>query len=179
MRKQIMQQINENLYSMETTGKVDLSILKLLDELREFIKQLKQKWLENRNTDSFYFYQGLRNIELMLDKMQYRFEHSQQNNDNPKIAEDSILLFEVVDNILKVTESAEVDQAHVNQILGITRDLRIVALKQNLLESLEIDEELVDRENIGINFDQVMKNLDIPNDHEHEIAFEGDSENSN
>jgi len=33
--------------------------------------------------------------------------------------------------------------------------------------------------NIGINFDQVMKNLDIPNDHEHEIAFEGDSENSN
>jgi len=47
------------------------------------------------------------------------------------------------------------------------------------LESLEIDKELLDRDNIGINFDQVMKNLDIPNDHEHEIAFEGDSENSN
>jgi len=172
-------QINDSLYNMEATGKVDLSILKLLDKLKEFIKQLKQRWLENRNTDSFYFYQGLRNIELMLDKMQYRFEHSQTNNDNPKIAEDSILLFKVVDNLLKVTESSKLNQQHVNQILSMTRDLRNTAIKQNLLESLETDEELLDKDNIRYNFESMMKNLDIPNDQVHEITFEGNSEDNN
>ena len=52
MRKQIMKQISENLYDMEATGKVDPTIIKYLDELRSLIRQIKDKWLENKNTDS-------------------------------------------------------------------------------------------------------------------------------
>lgn len=179
MRKQIMQQINENLYSMEATGKVDPSILKLLDNLRELIKELKQKWLENRNTDSFYFYQGLRNIELMLDKMQDRFEHSQERHDNPKIAEDSIILFKDVDDLLAITESDKVDPNSVDRILSITRDLRNTASKQDLIEPIQVDEESLDRENIKYNFSSMMKNLDIPKDEVHEMTLEGQSEDNN
>jgi len=179
MRKQIMQQITDNLNDMEATGKVDPSILKLLDELRNLIKDLKLKWLENRNTDSFYFYQGLRNIELMLDMMQERFEHAPENHDNPKIAEDSIILFKVVDDLLSITEKNTIDEKSVNLILSKTRDLRETASKQNLIESIETDKKDLDNENIRYNWTPVMKTLDIPLEEDQTVIQDGESENNN
>ncbi len=178
MRKQIMQQITKNLYDMEATGKVDPTIIKYLDELRGLIKQLKDKWLEHRNTDSYYFYQGIRNVELMLNKMQERFETAQENHDNPKIAEDSIVLFKVVDDLLQITESDEVNKDTVNKILSKTRDLRNTAFHQNLIEPPEVDEESMDKELFGYQFNSVMQNLDIPQETDI-VTVDEESENSN
>jgi len=164
MRKQIMQQITENLHNMEATGKVDLEIIKHLDELRNLLRELKDKWLQNKNIDSYYFYQGLRNIELMLDKMQDRFEHAPEKHDNPKIAEDSQILFRHVDDLLQLTESNEVNDAMVNRILGKTRDLRNIAYHQNLIESPAVDDKMIDKESVSNQFYSVMRNLDIPID---------------
>lgn len=174
-----MQQITENLYNMEASGKVDPSILKLLDELRNMIKDLKQKWLENRNTESYYFYQGLKNIELMLDKMQDRFEHAPEKHDNPQIAEDSIALFKVVDDLLSITETNIIDNQSVNKILYKTRDLRNAAARLNLIEHLEVDVKMLDKDNIRYNFTPMMKNLDIPQDEDPAVTLDGESESNN
>lgn len=171
-----MQQITDNLNTMEVTGKVDLTILKDLNVLRDFLIQLKHKWLENKSSDGYYFYQGLRNIELMLDKMQKRFETSQENHDNPKIAEDSLILFGKVDDLIQLTESDEITNETINKILSKTRDLRNVAADQNLIEPPEIDRELIDKENIRYNFNKIMKNLDIPV--EETITVDEESENN-
>ncbi len=176
MRKQIMQQITEDLHNMEATGKVDLEIIKHLDELRNLLRELKDKWLQNKNIDSYYFYQGLRNIELMLDKMQDRFEHAPEKHDNPKIAEDSQVLFRYVDDLLQLTESNEVNDAMVNRILGKTRDLRNIAYHQNLIEPPAVDDKMIDKENVSNKFYSVMRNLDIPIDEDPLIDEE--SENS-
>lgn len=178
MRKQIMQQITENLHNMETTGKVDLNILQDLNELRNLLQQLKNKWLDNRSTDSYYFYQGLRNIELMLNKMQERFEHAPEKNDNPKIAEDSQILFRVVDDLLAITESDNITTEMINKVLRKTRDLRDTASKQNLIEPVEVDEESVDKENIRYNLNEMMKNLDIPREEDLEIVSDGEPEDN-
>ncbi len=178
MRKQLMKAINEDLSTMETTGKVDLVILEKLNELRKFLHDLKNKWLEIENTDSYYFYQGLRNIELMLDKMQNRFEHAPEKNDNPKIASDSQILFQRVDDLLQVTESNEISNKTINLILQKTSNLRDVAAKQNLIEPIEVDADLVDKENVGSQLHSVMKNLDIPIDYDLLIVDE-ESKNSN
>jgi len=162
MRKQLMQAINDDLHNMELTGKVSLDILEKLDKLREFLNQLKTKWLEDRSSDSYYFYQGLRNVELMLDRMQYRFEHAPELHDNPKIAADSQILFNVVDGLLKVTESNNVNDETVNDILHKTRILRETASKQDLLESQIANEELIDKDGIRLQFSGIMRNLDIP-----------------
>lgn len=157
-----MQQITDNLNNMEATGKVDLTILKDLSALRDLLIQLKRRWLENKSSDGYYFYQGLRNIELMLDKMQERFETFQENHDNPKIAEDSLKLFHSVNDLMQLTESDKITNETINKILSKTRDLRNVAAHQNLIEPPEVDKELIDKENIRYNFNEVMKNLDIP-----------------
>lgn len=176
MRRQIMQQITDNLHNMELTGKVDPDIIKLLDKLRTVLRELKDKWLQNKNTDSYYFYQGLRNIELMLDKMQDRFEHAPEKNDNPKVAEDSQILFTVVDELLRLTESNNVNDVMVNRILSKTRDLRNTAYHQNLIEPPNVDDEMIDKDKIGYQFHSIMQNLDIPIDEEPTID---ESENSN
>lgn len=177
MRKQIMQQITENLHNMEATGKVDPTIVNYLDELRSLLRELKDKWLENRNTDSYYFYQGIRNVELMLDKMQERFEMAKVNHDNPKIAEDSIVLFKVVDELLLLTESDNVNDETVNKILSKTRDLRDTAFHQNLIEPPQVDEESMDKELLRYQFYPVMKNLDIPR--EEPLPVDEESEDNN
>ncbi len=176
MRKQIMRQITDNLNTMEATGKVDLTILKDLNVLRDFLNQLKHKWLENKSSDGYYFYQGLRNIELMLDKMQKRFETSQENHDNPKIAEDSLILFSRVDDLIQLTESDKITNETINEILSKTRDLRNIAAHQNLIEPPEIDKELIDKENVRYNFNKVMQSLDIPI--EEPIAVDEESQNN-
>ena len=178
MRKQIMQNITQNLHDMEATGKVDPTIINYLDELRILIKQLKNKWLENKNTDSYYFYQGIRNVELMLNKMQQRFETAQENHDNPKIAEDSIILFDVVDDLLQITESNEVNKNTVNKILEKTRDLRNTAFYQNLIEPPEANEESMDKDLFKHQFYSVMQNLDIPRQDDL-VTIDEESENSN
>ena len=176
MRKQIMSQITKNLFDMEATGKVDLTILKHIDELRVLLRELKNKWLENKNADSYYFYQGLRNIELMLNKMQERFETAQENHDNPQIAKDSIVLFKVVDDLLLLTESDKVSNETVDKVLYKTQDLRDTAFRQNLIEPLKVDEESIDKDLLRYQFHDVMKNLDIPIDEP--LVVDEESENN-
>jgi len=176
MYTQLQHAIDEDLHNMEATGKVDLGIIKKLDELRVLLGKLENKWLQHENTDGFYFYQGVRNIELMLDRMQDRFENAPERNDNPKIAEDSQILFKEVFDLLHIAESNAVNQETINSILRKTRDLRNVAEKQNLIELPSVDTENVDKENAGYGLTSIMKNLDIPIDDDPLI---GDTEYKN
>ena len=177
MRKQIMKKINEKLYNMEAVGKVDLTIQDDINELKVFLRQLKDKWLEERNADSYYFYQGLHNIELMLNKMKERFQTAQENHDNPQIAKDSIALFTVVDELLSLTESDKINDKTVDMVLYKTQELRDTAFHQNLIEPLKVDEDLLDKDLVRYQFHTVMENLDIPR--EQQIVVDKETEDSN
>ena len=134
--------------------------------------------MRHENTDGFYFYQGVRNVELMLDKMQDRFENAPERNDNPKVAEDSQILFKEVFDLLQVVESNKINQDTISNILRKTRDLRNVAEKQNLIESIKVDEEQVDKENASYGLHEIMKSLDIPVDEDPLLADEKSENNS-
>ena len=147
---------------MEETGEVDLSILDNLKELKQILQILKNKWLQRSDNNAFYFYQGLRNIELILGKMEERFVKSKENHDNPKIALDSLVLFPVVDEVLKITEGDTIDDVTIDKVLRKTRDLRNTAARQQLIESPEVDRRQIDKEQLQWEFESVMKTLDIP-----------------
>lgn len=102
LNKPIFQEINDSLNRMEDTGKVDMSILDSLEKLERILRKIKTKWLGHSNTDAFYFYQAMKNVELILGKMKERFKNSKIKNDNPKIAKDSLTLMPVIDDILQV-----------------------------------------------------------------------------
>jgi len=178
MRRQLMQAINDDLHNMEATGKVNLEIIDKLNQLRKLLDEQKNKWLKIENTDSYYFYQGLKNIELMLDKMEYRFKHAPELHDNPKIAADSQILFTFVNDLIQITESNKMDNGAINNVLHKTQILRNAAVHQNLIESPEVDDELIDKENLRLQFRSMMNNIDIPQQEEPTIDAE-ESEDSN
>lgn len=145
---------------MEETGKVDLSILDSLSKLRSLLKIIKTKWLEIPNSDGFYFYQAARNVELILGTMQYRFEHSQEANDNPKIAEDSLVLLPAIDKILEVTQSYKITENSINEVLQKTHYLRNQAASTKLIENLDISRDSIDKDQLKLQFSALMQNLD-------------------
>ncbi|WP_162858567.1 hypothetical protein [Candidatus Nitrosotenuis aquarius] len=161
---------------MENTGKVDLSILNLFKKLRETINQIQAKWLENPNNDSFYFYQAARNVELILDRVEDRFKNSQIMKDNPKIAEDSLILFPTIKNILDIAESSTISRSSIDNMLRKIIDLRNKAVSTNLIEKPEANKELINTDTWKTNFTELMKTLDIPEDQEIIVA---ESEGSN
>ena len=159
MKNQILVEIKNSLDKMEETGKVDLSILDNLKTLRNFLKTIKSKWLDVEDSNGFYFYQAARNVELILGKMEHRFKHSQEANDNPKIAEDSLLLLPNIDSILDVTQSFKINKQTIDDVLTKTHSLRNKAAITNLIESLEIRETL-DKDNLRLQFSALMQKLD-------------------
>ena len=160
MKNQILVEIKKSLDKMEETGKVDLAILDNLTTLCNFLKVIKSKWLDVENSDGFYFYQAARNVELILGKMEYRFKNSQKANDNPKIAEDSLLLLPNIDSILDATQSFKINKQSIDDVLIKTHSLRNKAASTNLIESLEISRESLDKDNLRLQFSALMQKLD-------------------
>jgi len=170
MREQIVQEINDLLNHMEYTGKVDMSILDNLRKLRQFLREIKSKWLDHPNTDAFYFYQAARNVELILGKMEDRFRNSKVMNDNPRIAKDSLTLMPYINNILRMAETDEISDASINSVLDKTRQLRNTAAHTNLIEPLKIDRDSIDKESLRYHFTQLMDNLEIKSDDKYRVV---------
>ena len=160
MRKQILKEIEDSLNHMEETGKVELSILDNLNKLQEFLKAIKTKWIENSDTDGFYFYQAARNVELILGRMVYRFQNSKIANDNPKIAEDSLVLLPAINRVLEITETDNITPDLIDSVLRRTEDLRRTAIRTKLIESLDASRDSMDVEHVRTQLNQLMKNLD-------------------
>lgn len=161
MKNQVLVEIKNSLDKMEETGKVDMNILQSLNKLRQSLKERKVKWLDVHNSDGFYFYQAIRNVELILGKMESRFKNSQRANDNPKIAKDSLILLPSIENILNITSVFDINNQTINQVLKSTQHLRNVASSTNLIEPLEISRESIDKDQLKLQYADLMKNLDI------------------
>lgn len=161
LKNNILAEIERSLARMEDAGRVDLAILGSLSKLRDLLKSIKSRWLDVEDSDGFYFYQAARNTELILDRMEHRFKNSQKANDNPQIAEDSLTLLPVIDEILEITQSYKVDERSINKVLDSTRDLRNRAADTNLIEPLEINRKYIDHDNMRSRFDALMENLGV------------------
>ena len=161
LKNNILVEIERSLDKMEGAGRADLAILGSLSKLRDLLKSIKSRWLDVEDSDGFYFYQAARNTELILDRMEHRFKNSQKANDNPRIAEDSLILLPVIDEILDITQSYKVDERSINKMLNRTRDLRNRAVDTDLIEPLEINRKCIDNDNMRSRFDAMMENLGV------------------
>ena len=161
LKTNILVEIEGSLVRMEEAGRVDLAVLGSLSKLRDLLKSIKSRWLDAEDSDGFYFYQAARNMELILDRMEHRFKNSQKANDNPKIAEDSLILLPVIDEILAITQSYKVDERSINKVLSRTRDLRNQAADTDLIEPLEFNRKYIDSNNVRSRFDALMENLGV------------------
>ena len=129
--------------------------------MRDLLNDIKSKWLEVEDSDGFYFYQAARNTKLILDRIEHRFKNSQEANDNPKIAEESLALLPIIDDILEITQTYRISEDSINNVLDRTHDLRNQAANRDLIEPLEINRECIDKDNMRLQFTTLMKSLNV------------------
>ena len=162
MKNQLLKEMDFALNKMEETRKVDLGFLENISEFKSHINKIKTKWLEHASNDGFYFYQAARNIELILGKMYERFENAKEMNDSSVVASDTLSLLPQFDKILYLLDTNTISTGFIDQILDETSTLRFAAADKNLIESIEIDRNSLDTENLKIHFASLMKQLSIP-----------------
>ena len=162
MKNQILIEIKDSLDRMEETGKVDLAVLSNIADLRDFLKTIKSRWLDVKDSDGFYFYQAARNVELILGEMQRRFKNSQKDSGSPKIAKDSLSLLPDIDSILEMmAQSFQINKQAIDQVLTKTHTLRDKAASVNLIEPLETSHRTLDKDSLRVQFSALVQKLDV------------------
>ena len=160
MQQQILKELKDSLNSMEETGKVDLSILDKLNNLRDLAENIQTKWAENPNPDGFYFYHAAKNVELVLNGMMDRFKKSHEANDNPQIATDSLKLLPALERALEIADTDEITPQTINIASDRADQLHDVAIETNLNKALAQSRDSVDIEFIRPKFNKIIEYLD-------------------
>ena len=149
-----------HLIGMKKTHKIDPAILECITKLMDILQRIKLRWVKVKNSDGFYFYQAVRNAELILDKMKKRLENFEKTNDDLKIIRDSLIVLGPIDKILDITQTSKINERQINDVLEKTRDMRSKATIANMIESLEDDKNRIGKSNTEFQFSDIMKRLD-------------------
>ena len=164
LKNQLLERMNFALCKMEETGEVDPGFLSHIAEFRHHIDKVKARWLENDDSDGFYFYMAARSMELILGRMQERFQEAEKAHDNPAVALDTLALLPEFDKTLDLLAHDEITPESIDTILDRTRILRNVAADRNLIESIETDRESIDVDSVRLCFTSLMNRLSIEPD---------------
>ena len=151
--------IKNSLEQMQQSGKVDLAILDDIITLNETLKTIKGKWFEIADSNGFYFYQATRNVELILGKMEHRFTNSHEAKEPLKIIQDSLMVLSHMDDVLEAIQKFTIKPQMVNDVLQKTYSLRDKAIDVNLLESLEVSREGINRDNLRSQIPKLLQKL--------------------
>ena len=147
------------LNKMEASGEVDMSILEVIDNLREFLATLKSKWLDAPNTDAFYFYLAIRCTEMILDKMDRRFRNAARLGDNPKVAKDSLAVLAPIRDLLAAASARSISESSINDVLDCTQRLHMAVDDVDLQESIEASWALIDMDLLKSQRFELLKNI--------------------
>lgn len=161
MKNQLLNDMEFALNKMEKTGEVDLEFLEHISKFRHHLNKIKTRWLEHTSIDGFYFYQAARNMELILGKMHDRFKDAKKMNDNPVVSIDTLAILPQFDKTLSLLEPHKITTKSIDSVLDQTRILRDVAAKKNLIESITIDRESLDTDNLRYQFNSLMSKLSV------------------
>jgi hypothetical protein len=124
------------LVKMEDTGDLDLSIIPKIEDSMRIVAEIQSKIADDKTMElkaNFLAYHIVRNINLTLEKMRFRFANAKLNHDNPIVAEDSLALVPAIAESFQVAErlvNGELSYADEKMIVG-----RIQALRNSMYSS--------------------------------------------
>ena len=102
-----------------------------------------------------------RNMELMLDRVQERFQEAEKAHDNPAVAPDTLALLPEFDKTLDLLAHDEITPESIDTILERTRILRDVARNRNLIESMETNRKFIDADRFRLLFPALLDQLSV------------------
>lgn len=151
-------EVGQLLDSMETAGKLDLTIVPKLSTLVSQARTNLEFWRTAKDVGketAFVEYHAWRNISLMLSTMKDRLEHAAARHENPSVVTEAADLLPsvfVTVNLLYDNPPAQVSERERSQILTRIRNLRGIASRCNMLPSLQ-------QELAGVDMQELRKRM--------------------
>lgn len=158
----VLHEISNQANAMEDEGIVDITIVENLKKLQSISRELESKWVRTNTENSFYFYNAIKSVELILEKMIDRFLKAKEMHDNPQVAVDTVRLVPSLVDVIEITDDDKVDQETTDRIIERTYLLRNKAAETNLLESEEMDLEGVNKQKLLDTLNGMAKQFDVP-----------------
>lgn len=135
---------------MEETGKVDFTILENIDRAKSTLSALEKVLSTNTAGSSvksaFLGYHIVRNLDLVLSKMRDRFVHSQETNDNPIVAEDSLEVLPTLSESIEVAMrygGKKIGSGEEDLMLSHILKLREITSQKNMQLTIEEEEQTI------------------------------------
>ena len=126
MKNSILIEINKSLETKKKTGEIERTLIKDIYRLDHRLIVIEDEWIEIKNTDGFYYFQGAYNIRLVITEMKKWFENLQKHSskENIKFAENILFLLPTIDSILDVVEKYKINEKSIDNVLNKTGLLR-------------------------------------------------------
>lgn len=126
MKNSILLEINNSLETTTKTGEIENILMKDTSRLDHRLLVIEDEWIEIKNTDGFYYFQGAYNIRLVITEMKKWFENLQKHSskENIKFAENILFLLPIIDSILDIVRKYKISKKSIDRVLNKTGLLR-------------------------------------------------------
>lgn len=156
---QLLIDIENGFKNMIKSGKVDLSILNLLKEFRNKLVESKKNILSSKKNiyDSFPIFHAIETQLRIIDQMIYRVNIAPKIHDNPKVAEDALVIIPPFKSLHDTLLSNLIYDSY--HIMNLSSNLQIAAMKNEMYPSPKQIAKLVNKEILKDNFGRFVGNV--------------------
>ena len=155
---ELLIEIENSFRDMVKTGKVNLSVLNLLNELKIKLNESKKNILSSKINiyDNFPIFHAIETQIRIIDQMLYRVNRAPEIHDNPRVAEDALVVIPLFKN-LHTNILNKVNDIHY--IMNLSSKLQIIAMKNEMYPSSEQITKSVNKEIINDSFGRFVGNI--------------------
>jgi hypothetical protein len=154
-----------HLQKMEESSKVDLAVLKPLDELIGNCRSMEDFWKKDQRVpiqDAFLVYHASRNIRIVLNKMRKRFVEAEEKHENPAVVDESIAVIPPLSELCELIYLMK-SKVPTKEMLGLlsakVEYLRETASFNSLLPTPEEEIQELDKKRLHKCFDEFANTL--------------------
>jgi hypothetical protein len=124
---------------MESSGKVDVSVIPLVENVLRFTGQKEREARKSPTSseESFVRYHAWRNMGIIASSLKTRFENSSKGHDNPQVAIDALSTlpdFQRLAALVLELENKKIDLKTRLLVLDQVSRLRDTACRSNLID---------------------------------------------
>ena len=150
---------------MEESSRVDLAVLKTLNELIVSCHSMEDFWRDYKKVsiqDSFSVYHASRNVRIVLEKMKKRFVEAEQKHENPAVVHESIAIIPPLSELCALIYLMK-ERAPTKELVSVLPEkveyLRETAYINSLLPTAEEEMRELDKKRLQNRFDQFASTL--------------------
>ena len=159
MQQQLVQEITGMVHRTRGMPEPDPALLGRLDKLELLLERVRDRWYNDPNKGSVYFYHAARVAWLVLREMKAVFENYESSTNQDTIIKDSLDMLPLIDDIIKIAETSKISEESIDSASSKSGELMDVVYDNDFADVLVRDMNSTDRKFVGFNLTQPVEGI--------------------